>query len=285
MMIDNLEILVEIKNDIKTAIEDAGGEITGGLITYADSIRYPVLLLPPGLKFYNSYNVADYDYSNYTDMSYMFWKELHDESMPELTSINLLGTSNVTNMRLMFYNTSIQNINLFDTSNVTDFVGMFEGTPISNIPMLDTRNGELMGSMFMYTKISEFPKINIHNAITISQIARHCENLVSIPLLDGTNLHTASSAFAECHALTNIAGIKNFGKNPDMTSNTIKNMFGSSSLITEQSCINIFNNLYDRATAGYSIVNMSFEPEVIARLTDEDIAIATNKGWTITTIN
>ena len=285
MIIDNLETLVEIKNDIKTAIEDAGGEITGGLITYADSIRYPVLLLPSGLKFHNSYNVADYDYSNYTDMSYMFWNELHDGSIPELTNVNLFGTSNVTNMRLMFYNTSIQNINLFDTSNVTDFVGMFEGTPISNIPMLDTQNGELMASMFMYTKISEFPKIKIHNAISISQIARHCENLVSIPLLDGTNVQTASYAFSDCPALTTIAGVKNFGKNPNMTSNTISYMFSLSSLITEQSCINIFNNLYDRASAGYSIVNMSFEPEVIARLTDEDIAIATNKGWAITAIN
>ena len=46
-------------------------------------------------------------------------------------------------------------------------------------------------------------------------------------------------------------------------------------------CLNIFNNLCDRWTLGYEILPL-YVPVNDNTLSDVDIAIATNKGWTIT---
>ena len=43
--------------------------------------------------------------------------------------------------------------------------------------------------------------------------------------------------------------------------------------------MNIINNLYDRATAGLSVLTLRLNSRSLAALTDEEKAIATNKGW------
>jgi hypothetical protein len=41
------------------------------------------------------------------------------------------------------------------------------------------------------------------------------------------------------------------------------------------------NGLYDRKTAGYSVLGLQLGSTHLAKLTDEEKAIATNKGWTL----
>jgi hypothetical protein len=53
--------------------------------------------------------------------------------------------------------------------------------------------------------------------------------------------------------------------------------------LTKESVMNVINNLYDRNTAGYSVVTLPFNTKSLALLSDEEKAIATNKGWTLTT--
>jgi hypothetical protein len=45
--------------------------------------------------------------------------------------------------------------------------------------------------------------------------------------------------------------------------------------------MNIINNLYDRASAGYSVVTLKLAAKTLALLSDEEKTIATNKGWTL----
>jgi hypothetical protein len=45
--------------------------------------------------------------------------------------------------------------------------------------------------------------------------------------------------------------------------------------------MNVINNLYDRATAGLSVLTLKLHANHLAMLTDDEKAIATNKGWII----
>ena len=87
------------------------------------------------------------DISNVTDMSYMFF---YDEN---LTSLDLSGldTGNVKNMSYLFYGSGkideVIGLDILDTSNVTNMEGMFASTNIK-IKKLNTSNVTNMSSMF-----------------------------------------------------------------------------------------------------------------------------------------
>ena len=97
----------------------------------------------------------------------------------------------------------------------------------------------------------------------------------NIPLLDFGNVTDFSIGVDGCYAV-NYGGFYNFGKQKNCKCPIFNNPD-----ITRESMINIFNNLYDRATAGYSVLTLKLNTNILALLSDEDIAIATNKGWTI----
>lgn len=179
----------------------------------------------------------------------------------------------------------------WDMTEYTSTSNMFrECNYMTSIPLYNIGNVTNTTSMFQNCeKLTTIPQLNTSKVKTGYSMFYGCNKVNNIPLLDFSSMTDSRNMFCNCSALTNLEGFENFGMNERLdvggTALVDVPMFYGCTAITRQSCINIFNNLYDRKTAGYSIVNMSFEPEVIARLTDEDIAIATNKGWTITAIN
>jgi hypothetical protein len=82
--------------------------------------------------------------------------------------------------------------------------------------------------------------------------------------------------------LTNVGGFRNLGK-----SSSVANLTSTSGLmsvmpnLTYESVINVLNELYDRASAGLSVLTLKLHANHMAMLSDEDKAIATNKGWTL----
>ena len=51
--------------------------------------------------------------------------------------------------------------------------------------------------------------------------------------------------------------------------------------LTKESLLNVLNGLYDRASAGYSTLTLKLHNNHKALLSDNELAIATNKGWII----
>ena len=152
----SLNTLVEVKSDIKSAIEEYGITINGGLNTYADKIRelppiidvntlFPIVVSQKAKFGYSGFTtIPEIETSNYTDMSYMFYFCQNLETIP------LIDTSNVTNMHAMFWGcTSLTEIPQLDTSNVTDMNGMFSQCyNLKYVPLLDASNVEDAGSLF-----------------------------------------------------------------------------------------------------------------------------------------
>lgn len=141
---DKLQTIQNIKENIKTAINNKGGNVgddftqysaaidglsTGGGITKID-------VAEAGIKFSRSSfaTLPEWaDFSNVTDMSYMF------QYCSNLPTISLLDTSNVTDMSFMFSNCyDLTTIPELDTSNVTNMERMFYSCDnLTTLPELD----------------------------------------------------------------------------------------------------------------------------------------------------
>jgi surface protein len=217
-----------------------------------------VFVVPDGIKFgYSSFTEipSNIDFSNLNSMSNMF------NTCSSLTTIPLLNTSKVTTMYQMFaYCSSLTTIPLLDTSKVTKMNNMFKNcSSLITIPELNTSNVTDMDNMFV-----------------------DCKSLQTIPVLDCSSVTAMNNIFSGCKVLTNIGGLTNFGKSYKGYSSAFLNLTNNTNL-TKESIINIFNSVYDLTLKtdwnGYGIIEIP--TTILEELTDAEIAIATNKDWTI----
>ena len=169
---------------------------------------------------------------------------ISDNEMEKL--LKSLSFDYITDMTKMFHNCkNITTIPLIDTSNVTDMGGMFQScSNLITIPKLNTSNVTYMGDMFC-----------------------NCTNLKIVPALDMSKVTYCDRMFSDCNALEEIhtTGMKSSFS------------ISSSKKLTESALVEILNNL---ATVT-STQTLTMGSTNLAKLTDEEKAIATNKGWTL----
>lgn len=206
------------------------------------------------------------DTSNVINMSRMFYGCKSLETIPQF------NTSNVDNMEEMFsdcYN--LKSIPLLDTSKVTNMMGMFCGCKsLETVPTLDISNVTDMSYMFEYCESLVYvPQWDTSHVTSMCQMFTGCESLETVPMLDATNVEDdMSGVFYLCHNLVNFGGFKNLKKDLWLF---------SSNKLSHESLMNVINNL--------AVVNEPTKLELgstnLSKLTDDEIAIATNKGWTV----
>jgi surface protein len=281
-----LQQMIDIKRDMRTAIGNKGVTVVSGMESYPsaiESIQQEIsggVKLPDGTKFSNSTftSVPFFDTSAMTDMKEMFY------NCSNLITIPQFDTSNVTNMRGMFYScdklTTIPQIN---TSNVTDMYAMFSACfNLTTIPQINTSKVESMSEMFYNcSNLITIPQFDTSKVESMSEMFRYCESLISVPTLNCGSAKTCIYMFASCPNLENIGGLIDYGKSVYSPTPMDSYMFYDCHKLTRQSCINIFNTIYDRGANGMDVLTLYFETEVFRELLPEDIAIATNKGWSI----
>ena len=202
------------------------------------------------------------DTSNVKDMTSMF------DGCKNLTTIPQIDTSNVTRMNQMFYH----------CSNLT------------TIPQIDTSMVNSMTYMFGYcSNLTTIPQIDTSMVTNMAYMFNGCKSLTTIPQLNGGKIIILSGAFSDCKLLENFNGIINLGQEYLTTQSAnydyYKLVLTSSTLLTEQSIINILNNLYDIATKGCNTQQVILDSDNLAKLTSEEgqaaLTNATAKGWTI----
>ena len=161
---------------------------------------------------------------------------------------------------------SLKTIPQLDTSKVTNMTSMFNVcNSLKTIPQLDTSKVTIMNSMFS-----------------------GCNSLTALPQLDTSNVITVRDMFNGCRSLTTLNGLLNLGQAylttasanfPNYTLNL------SSPKLTEQSIMNVLNNLYDIATKGCNAQEIQLGSANIAKLTSEEgqtaLSNAQAKGWTV----
>ena len=160
-------------------------------------------------------------------------------------------------------------ISYSDTSNATDMSYMFyECYKLLSIPQLDTSKVTKMDGMFESCRLMKtIPQLDTSKVTSMYQTFRFCNSLETIPQLDVSNVEDFYEAFRNCSKLKTflMTGMK---ANFDISYST---KFEESDLVT------ILNNL---ATVT-STKTLTMGATNLAKLTDEEKAIATNKGWTL----
>lgn len=215
------------------------------------------------------------------------FNQLFDTAL-NLRYVNISGwnTSNVLTMRDMFGSSSnLTTVEDFDTSNVIDMYYMFYGCSVlTSIPHLDTSKVRDMRYIFAGCKaLTTIPQLDTSKVMYTESMFNNCTSLTSVPLLDFGNVIEAGSIFGTNYLtkLTDVGGFKDFGKPLDMTINA-NYQFNYMTNLTHESIMNIINNLYDRAAAGYlKYPTLNFGSTNLNKLTDEEKAVATRKGWTL----
>ena len=248
-------------------------------------------------------SVALFDTSNVTDMSYMF------SYCSNLYTVPQFDTSKVVDMQSMFNNcTYIRKVPQFDTSKVTNMSYMFSGCQyLIVVPQFDTSKVTNMSYMFQNCKyLTTIPQFDTSNVTSMNGTFSNCELLREIPQLDTSNVTNLQNAFQNCKKLERlpelacdkisnviifgynsmnsiryVGGFKNLGMMSSMSNTSGAYFIAGMPYISKESVLNILNGLYDRASAGYSVVTLKMHANHLAMLTDEEKAIATNKGWTL----
>lgn len=132
-----------------------------------------------------------------------------------------------------------------DTGNVTDMQFMFSGcSNLTSIPQLDTSKCVVMRSMFT-----------------------RCSSLTTIPQLDASKTTDTLYMFDNCSSLTSI-GMYGFTHSIDISPTAL----GHNAIVA---FLNQAGTAYD------SSQKITMGANKLALLSDEEKAIATNKGWTL----
>lgn len=113
-----------------------------------------------------------------------------------------------------------------------------------------------------------------------------CTSLVEIKCnFDCSSCNRFVEAFYQCNQLTTLGTFSNIGK-AYLTSAAANNNnytfdVSSSTLLTHTSLMNIINGLYDIASAGVQPQKLVLGATNLAKLSQAEIDIATNKGWVV----
>lgn len=199
----------------------------------------------------------------------------------------------ITNMERLFYYSNLTILPKIDTTNVTSLSYTFAYTNFETLPYMVTTNVTSLYYAFTECrKLTTLPNLDTRNVDTATYFLQNCSNLVSLPEFDFGSVTSFSSPFgySKLTKLTDIGGFKNL--KCSVTSYFLDYLPN----LTVDSLMNVINGLWDWTDYpdGKAPINngtiknfgkthtLKFGQTNLDKLTAEQIAVATNKGWTLT---
>ena len=160
-------------------------------------------------------------------------------------------------------------ISFMDTSDVTSMSSMFSNcSKLTSVPLFNTSNVTNMSNMFYYcSKLTSVPLFNTSKVTNMREMFSSCSSLTSVPSFDTSNVTNMNWMFSSCSSLETIHMI-NIGSSLDISAST---------KFTREALLEIIGNIKTVT----STRRLTMGATNLAKLTEEDKAIATNKGWTL----
>lgn len=231
---------------------------------------------------------------------------------------NIIFDTNLKNLNNCFSNcTKLKRIPSIDTSKVTDFSGCFYGcenlvtipnlkfTSATNIsrlfygckklqytPFINSSTITSLSSTFEEcSSLTSIQNLDVPNCTDLSGTFYGCEKLIVLNEIDASNVTSVASVLTNCKRLSVFDGFKNLGKSYTykMDNNySYKLDLSTCTSLSHESLVSIINNLYD-LNLTYSVASGEklYRQELVlgntnlAKLSEDEIAIATNKGWNV----
>ena len=286
----NCSNIYEVDLEILKIYEEGGGGSTGS----GGKAKVKKIVINNNCIVDGKWNANAIDTSLLTTMHQMFW------SCSSLIELDLSGwnTSNVTSISNMFLGCSslqsVDGLSDWDTSNVTNMSSLFESC--SSLIELDlsgwnTSNVTNISYMFRRCKILQNLNLSGWNTSNVTNMSNifYNANINNLDITGWTDVSNVTSIVSFCSSSTNIPSFIGGRTIDDVINNNITILNGlkiaSSNYLLGRyadraSVRALINGLAD--LTGQSTVTLNLtSTEVIDRLTDEDIAIATAKNWTI----
>lgn len=162
---------------------------------------------------------------------------------------------------------------LVDTSKANNMTAMFSScVNLIQVPLLDTGNVVHFDEMFYNcSSLTIVPQFDTTNLYSAQLMFGGCSKLVSLPLFDFTKAEQLRYMLSACSELTDLKGFTNLSVNLDLS---------SSRKLTADSIMNVINEAKDLSGTG-GTATLTLGSTNISKLTEEQIAIASAKGWTL----
>lgn len=239
-------------------------------------------------------DISGWDTSNVTNIAYLF------NNCSNLTiDISKLKFGKLTSVAGLFSGCRAiageLTLPVMDTEQCTNFMNMFHNCGASKIKRLESLNtsnvtnmSQMFGSMYSLTEL-DISTWNTKKVTNMSQTFSSCINLLTLSPVYADSVTYISYIFSGMTKLSNFNGFINLGKGYSTTQNANYSSYklDLSGLInlTEESLINILNNLYDIKTKGCKPQTVVLGSTNLAKLTSEEgqtaLSNAQAKGWTI----
>lgn len=178
------------------------------------------------------------------------------------------ATKSASNLFSNYVGTSVEGlINRSDTSNVANMSSMFSNAiNLKTAPELDTSNVTTMAYMFRDChELTTIHELDTSHVTNMHYMFAYCFALTAIPALNASNVTDLDSIFYSCSNLTSI-GMYGFRYSVRIDSTAL----GHDALVAF---------LNQAGTAYNSSQKITMGSDKLALLSDEEKAIATNKGW------
>ena len=181
-------------------------------------------------------------------------------------------------------------VDLSEYTNVTEF---FKNcTSLTHVVKFDISNAATSASSIFHScsALKYVPKLNTRGSNHAINLFYNCKALKRVEELDATNMSTnawTNGMIFNCVSLEYML-IKGLGTPQTPTSIPLKSSSGVVpwGLYTEENRQSLVDSLltysFDRATANYSACTITLHADTLARLTAEEIAAITAKGFTLT---
>lgn len=275
--------------DINEYLSDtitAGTGTNSGWSNTIKKLRSPLKIEGTSAKYmFSSYPLPEFpeiDTSEVTDMSYMYYYCNKGQI------INNLNTSKVTNMNNMFNNSKVVINCELDMSNVINMDRMYYNTNMKIPKMNNVTKVKTMRETFYSNRTItslDLSSFNTSELTDLYQTFRFCSNLKDLNIhFDASKVINTYTLFDSSN-LTNLTFLYNYGKGFSVSQSA--NYYNyrvdvtTSNKLTHDSLMSIINGLYDIASLGIQTQQVFLGRTNLAKLTSEEVAIATNKGWTV----
>ena len=171
------------------------------------------------------------------------------------------------------YSTSIPFDDL-DFSQRTNFSNCWNSCrALTSFPMLDLSAGTNFSDAWSgCIGLTEFPALNLSSGTNFYFAWFNCDALTTMGQLDLSSGINFMNAWVYCSSLTNLGGFGAIKASIDLSAST---------KLTVESIMNVITQAADLNSLGITGKTMKFGSDNLAKLTDEQKAIATNKGWTL----
>ena len=313
---DNLELLRANKDAIRNAITRKGVLTGSDMSTYADNIMQIGRGVFPDIPDLSPITIQD-DVMYFTVAPHTYWGMSIglDTGTYQVENGTIVDGVYVSNS-IDSSSTYINNTNYYCVNN-TDAYIVYRLTCTSHINMLrvksDTTKGtlgiiEVYGAM-PYVASMSFNSCATLRICTIKSRLQLITNMSycfswcsSLTTLDSSSwvlsaVTNMANCFQNCYSLTIISNL-NFQNITDMSSfycpklvnfrflnygarGDYKTAIQLGSQVYKADIIQFFSDMFDRATAGYSVLTVTIN-QPSSKFTASEISVATNKGYTIT---